>query len=109
MVDEEALKQEREVLEALCPKEILAEIDAENKTLKDYRVLIYVISQLGFFESGFKLLMEYKQKMNSDVSLSDDEKEQEKRLKKEYIMRFLDNIRSNVLRTVFYKRVKEKL
>lgn len=108
MVENEALKQERAVLECLCPKDILAEIDSENKSLKDYRILIYALSKLGFFENGFKLIEEYIQKNNSDVPLSEDEKEQEEKLKKEYIMRFLDNIKSNVLRTVFYKHVEGK-
>jgi len=143
MREKEFLKQEWEIFESLCPKEMAEQVKSEDITLEECKIFIEVFKYLGFSGLAYELLftkynelldsvpVEPKKKildddlvydLENDIYFSRDEIERKSKIRfaefyeakelheiRSYIIRFLDNIKSESLRHVFYSSAKGRL
>ena len=143
MREKEILKQEWEIFESLCPKEMAEQVKNENITLEECKIFIEVFKYLGFLGLAYELMFtkynklldeepkEPKKKfsddeivydLENDIYFSRDEIEKKSKIKfaefyevkelheiRSCIIRFLDNIKSDSLRSVFYNNAKGRL
>lgn len=143
MRDKETLKQEWEIFESLCPKEMAQQVKNEDITLEECKIFIDVFKYLGFSGLAYELMFtKYNERLNkvpkeekkkfsddeivydleSDTYFSWDEIEKKSKIRftefyeakelheiRTFIIRFLENIKSDSLRSVFYNNAKDRL